>query len=637
MRIAKLHMDSQDKTRFEILGKSSVKYHLKANHVVEAKRWFWSLNNAIQWAKDEAKEEERRRTRTAEAFRQAKMEQVDGQPSDCVTDTPSIASSKANRKGLAPSSLGVPTSNGSRLSTQPSRTTVDSTTVDEDASIYAPSYDPSVTQNEMNIRRMSSQVTTIPDDVDDDYVDDASSRDIQPVDKDAFNITAQSAKLQLELLASVSASLQNQKSENPQMLISDPAVEQALVTYQAAVSSLNGLIQDLLKISRDRDAYWQYRLDKEEDTRKMWEESMARVAQEHEELQSRIGESEDKRRRTKKALREALGNASAATSRPVSRGRTEAQLPDVPETEHDTVDESLRQEVQEPAAVDGETVETAELLEKPVPSKTPTPVQIPDLSDSEDDEDEFFDAVDAGQIEAEPLAESEVKVEKPVPEGEGANLRVMKQAEISPSFRGYEDPIREKLKMEADNRPKISLWVCSCVIFMTVHFSHTSQGILKSMIGKDMTKMTLPVSFNEPTSLLQRVAEDMEYADLLDVAADRADSMERMLYVAAFAASEYASTIGRVAKPFNPLLGETYEYVRPDKGYRFFIEQVSHHPPIGAAWAESPKWDYYVSRYIYWLCSFYGNSDIVNSRVSLLLSQSSMASRSTSTPWVRGS
>jgi len=99
------------------------------------------------------------------------------------------------------------------------------------------------------------------------------------------------------------------------------------------------------------------------------------------------------------------------------------------------------------------------------------------------------------------------------------------------------------------------------------------------MIGKDMTKMTLPVSFNEPTSLLQRVAEDMEYTELLDTAAERADSTERMVYVATFAASEYASTIGRVAKPFNPLLGETYEYVRPDKGlgYRFLIEQVREH------------------------------------------------------------
>jgi len=125
-----------------------------------------------------------------------------------------------------------------------------------------------------------------------------------------------------------------------------------------------------------------------------------------------------------------------------------------------------------------------------------------------------------------------------------------------------------------------------------------------------MTKMTLPVTFNEPTSLLQRVAEDMEYTDLLDTAAERLESSERMVYVAAFAASEYASTIGRVAKPFNPLLGETYEYARPDKGYRFFIEQVSHHPPIGAAWAESTKWDYYGESAV--KSKFYGKSFDIN-------------------------
>ncbi len=125
-----------------------------------------------------------------------------------------------------------------------------------------------------------------------------------------------------------------------------------------------------------------------------------------------------------------------------------------------------------------------------------------------------------------------------------------------------------------------------------------------------MTKMTLPVSFNEPTSLLQRCAEDMEYADLLDIASERADSTERMVYVAAFAASEYASTIGRVAKPFNPLLGETYEYARPDKEYRFFIEQVSHHPPVGAAWAESPRWTYWGESAV--KSKFYGKSFDVN-------------------------
>jgi len=126
------------------------------------------------------------------------------------------------------------------------------------------------------------------------------------------------------------------------------------------------------------------------------------------------------------------------------------------------------------------------------------------------------------------------------------------------------------------------------------------------MIGKDMTRMTLPVSFNEPTSLLHRCGEDMEYADLLDLAVGRQDSIERLVYVAAFAASEYASTIGRVAKPFNPLLGETFEYARPDKGYRFFVEQVSHHPPIGAAFGDSSNWSYWGESHV--KSKFYGRT-----------------------------
>ena len=48
----------------------------------------------------------------------------------------------------------------------------------------------------------------------------------------------------------------------------------------------------------------------------------------------------------------------------------------------------------------------------------------------------------------------------------------------------------------------------------------------------------------------------------------------RTVYVAAFAASGYASTEGRLCKPFNPLLGETYEADFPEKGIRFFSEKV---------------------------------------------------------------
>jgi len=91
MRIATLYMDPQDKQRFEIQGKSSVKYHLKANHQVEAKRWYWALNNAIQWAKDEAREEEKRATQDHEVLKQAKMaQQIRHEGGDAT----SLASSK---------------------------------------------------------------------------------------------------------------------------------------------------------------------------------------------------------------------------------------------------------------------------------------------------------------------------------------------------------------------------------------------------------------------------------------------------------------------------------------------------------------------------------------------------------------
>ncbi|AET40015.1 uncharacterized protein Ecym_5249 [Eremothecium cymbalariae DBVPG len=157
------------------------------------------------------------------------------------------------------------------------------------------------------------------------------------------------------------------------------------------------------------------------------------------------------------------------------------------------------------------------------------------------------------------------------------------------TYLGYEEEVRKKLALNKDERPKINLW-----------------SALKSMIGKDMTRMSLPVTFNEPTSLLQRVAEDLEYSDILDTACSFDDSTLRLLHVAAFISSSYASTTNRVAKPFNPLLGETFEYARPDKNYRFFTEQVSHHPPISATWTESPKWDFWGESHVD--SKFYGRS-----------------------------
>ncbi len=85
----------------------------------------------------------------------------------------------------------------------------------------------------------------------------------------------------------------------------------------------------------------------------------------------------------------------------------------------------------------------------------------------------------------------------------------------------------------------------------------------------------MPVSMNEPLSALQRMCEELEYSELLDEAAGLEDPFDRMVRVAAFAVSSYALSYHRAGrKPFNPLLGETYECVRQDRGFRFIAEQV---------------------------------------------------------------
>ncbi|XP_011162781.1 oxysterol-binding protein 1 isoform X2 [Solenopsis invicta] len=116
-------------------------------------------------------------------------------------------------------------------------------------------------------------------------------------------------------------------------------------------------------------------------------------------------------------------------------------------------------------------------------------------------------------------------------------------------------------------------------------------SIMKNCIGKDLSKIPMPVNFSEPLSMLQRLTEDYEYADILDRAAECTDSYEQMAFVAAFTVSSYATTAARTAKPFNPLLGETYECDRTDDlGWRAISEQVSHHPPMLAQHCEGKKW-----------------------------------------------
>lgn len=118
-------------------------------------------------------------------------------------------------------------------------------------------------------------------------------------------------------------------------------------------------------------------------------------------------------------------------------------------------------------------------------------------------------------------------------------------------------------------------------------------SILKNAIGKDLSKFAVPVYLNEPLSMLQKMCENFENAYILNKAAKEKDPYIRLAYVATFCVSMHSLNPQRVTKFFNPLLGETFEYVDNEQNFRYFAEQVSHHPAITACYVEGDGYKFY--------------------------------------------
>jgi hypothetical protein len=129
--------------------------------------------------------------------------------------------------------------------------------------------------------------------------------------------------------------------------------------------------------------------------------------------------------------------------------------------------------------------------------------------------------------------------------------------------------------------------------------------MMQKYVGSDITSMvTLPVIIFEPMTMLQRMAELMEYSYLLDMADETDDPYMRLVYASSFFISVYYA-YQRTWKPFNPILGETYEMANHG-GMSFIAEQVSHHPPMSAGHAENEHFTYDVTSKL--KTKFLGNS-----------------------------
>lgn len=106
--------------------------------------------------------------------------------------------------------------------------------------------------------------------------------------------------------------------------------------------------------------------------------------------------------------------------------------------------------------------------------------------------------------------------------------------------------------------------------------------------------------------MLQRLTENYQYQDLLETADSLDDPVLRHIHVCVFHMTQYAGVSRRLSKPFNPLLGETFEHVT-DK-CRVLAEQVSHHPPVTAIFAQSTTGKYEVWTNTHSKTSFMGTS-----------------------------
>ena len=117
----------------------------------------------------------------------------------------------------------------------------------------------------------------------------------------------------------------------------------------------------------------------------------------------------------------------------------------------------------------------------------------------------------------------------------------------------------------------------------------SSTSMISDMVKAAMKeKASLPITYNEPLSMLQRCVEPFQFFNLLDKAYKANNLEDKFAFIIGFIVSQFSLNINRLLKPFNPLLGETYEYIDKINNFSAFSEQVSHHPPISAFLIENP-------------------------------------------------
>ncbi|CAI4230070.1 unnamed protein product [Auanema sp. JU1783] len=149
-------------------------------------------------------------------------------------------------------------------------------------------------------------------------------------------------------------------------------------------------------------------------------------------------------------------------------------------------------------------------------------------------------------------------------------------------------------------------------------------------VGMDLTKVTLPTFILERRSLLEMYADFFAHPEAFVSTVDLDTPEKRFISVVRYYLNAFyaARKSGVAKKPYNPILGETFRcrYNVPglplsgkkvedgpfpgadENQLTFLAEQVSHHPPVSAFYAEHPGKRVSFNAHIYTKSSFLGLS-----------------------------
>ena len=439
-----------EKYRFEVhsipsRGRTNAqKWYLKANHPVEASRWTQAITKAMEHAKQMYKPVE---SDTASISRDSGRGTIHS----------TLSLHKKDRDTESVSSFLVPT--------------------DDEAGEFPIRVDSSPRVPDKDQQHDASSGN--------DSTDRIYDTDLPPHES-SFELQGNSTAAQLELTRQIFSDLSSPSTTVTRAVELNTALKESLGTVQ-------NMLNEYLYMAKERDDWWRARLAREQQRQAIWEQSLQSVVQEGEALEREL--RRHSRRHSSTSAGEGLGTVKARPSAlPLSPPMEEAEFGVIEPTPVTAVPiSSTRQRRSSPdslgasaslAAVSRALSTTPSVVRRMSAHRSSSvgiagiarPSQEDEGIDT-DEEDEFFDAIESNALPNLVVHEALAGPSQPL---------LPKDIDKS-RYEGYRI-LRKELDLKSDNRPPTSLW-----------------SVLKHSIGKDLTKISFPVFFNEPTSMLQRM------------------------------------------------------------------------------------------------------------------------------------